>query len=86
VEAGVQGVLDLLRGLADEVGATSNARVRIIVLQGEPAEVLAQWIPRFDLVALGATRRSGLDLAPGGSVSAAAFRQARGAVLVAGGG
>jgi nucleotide-binding universal stress UspA family protein len=86
VEAGVQGALNLLRGVADEVGATSNARLHLIVLQGEPAEVLAQWLPRFDLVALGAIRRSGLDLAPGGSVSAAAFRQARGAVLVAGGG
>jgi hypothetical protein len=83
VEAGIQGATHVLRCLADEIQAVSDVPVHIVVLEGEPASVLPRWQSKFDLVTMGAPRRGKRRSDGSASVSAAAFRVARGAVLVA---
>ena len=74
-----------LRDLANELAAGSSVAVHMILLSGDPASVLVEWVSEFDLVALGASRGSALGSRPATSVSAVAFKHARGALLVAGG-
>jgi hypothetical protein len=82
VEAGIQAAMHVLRCLADEIQAVSDIPVHLVVLEGEPASVLPRWQSKFDLVTLGARRGKG-SFDGSASVSVAAFRVARGTVLVA---
>jgi len=82
-EAEIQEATHVLRCLADEIHAVSDVPVHVVVLEGEPASVLARWQSRFDLVTLGASRRGKGRVDPSAGVSTAVFRVAGGAVLVA---
>jgi len=77
------GALEALRGLAKELAAAADVAVHLVLLQGDPVKVLAEWVPEFDLVALGASRGEALGSGLATSVSAVAFEHARGALLVA---
>jgi nucleotide-binding universal stress UspA family protein len=70
-----------LRWLADDLGEVGNVTVQIATLEGAPLSVLAEWIPQFDLIALGTTSRASSEAE--GQVATAVFQHARGSVLIA---
>lgn len=72
---------NVLRRLADELGEIGKITVQVATLEGAPLGVLAEWVPQFDLVALGTTSRGESEAE--GEVAAAVFRHARGSVLIA---
>jgi len=70
-----------LRWLADDLGEVGNVTVQIATLEGAPLSVLAEWVPQFDLIALGTTSRAASEAE--GQVATAVFQHARGSVLIA---
>jgi hypothetical protein len=72
---------NVLRRLADDLGDVGNVTVQIATLEGAPLNVLAEWIPQFDLIALGTTSRAESEAE--GEVAPAVFQHARGSVLIA---
>ncbi len=72
---------NVLRRLADDLGDVGNVTVQIATLEGAPLSVLAEWVPQFDLVALGTTSRAASEAE--GQVATAVFQHARGGVLIA---
>jgi hypothetical protein len=76
-------VMDDLRKLAKEIGASADTEVNLVVVQGDPLRHVAQRTSEFDLVTLGASSSETLDQAPETSVSTVAFEHAHGALLVA---
>ena len=72
---------NVLRRLADDFGDVGNVTVQIATLEGAPLSVLAEWVPQFDLIALGTTSRAESEAE--GQVTAAVFQHARGSVLIA---
>ncbi|HEY8196503.1 MAG TPA: universal stress protein [Gemmatimonadales bacterium] len=72
---------NVLRRLADDLGDVGNVTVQIATLEGAPLSVLAEWVPQFDLIALGTTSRAESEAE--GQVTAAVFQYARGSVLIA---
>ena len=72
---------NVLRRLADDLGDVGNVTVQIATLQGAPLSVLAEWVPQFDLIALGTTSRAASEAE--GQVATAVFQHARGSVLIA---
>jgi len=75
--------MDVLREVANEIGASADADVNLVVVQGDPLGHLAERVPEFDLVTLGASSRETVDEAPETSVSTVVFEHANGALLVA---
>ena len=75
--------MEALRDFAEEIVARSDVAVHLVVVQGEPHAVLAEWVAEFDLVTLGVSGHETLHPAPASSALAAAFQHARGALLVA---
>jgi hypothetical protein len=75
--------MEPLRDFAQEIVERSDLAVHLVVVQGEPHSVLAEWAAEFDLVTLGVSGHESFDPAPASSALAAAFQHARGAVLVA---
>lgn len=76
-------VAEVLRKLAKDIAAAADIPVHLAVPRGDPPTLLADWVPEFDLVTLGAASPERLDPAPATRVSTVAFRHARGALLVA---
>jgi hypothetical protein len=72
---------NVLRRLADDLGDVGNVTVQIATLEGAPLRVLAEWVPQFDLIALGTTSRAESEAE--GQVTAAVFQHAQGSVLIA---
>ena len=72
---------NVLRRLADDLGDVGNVTVQIATLEGAPLSVLAEWVPQFDLIALGTTSRAESEAE--GQVATAVFQHARGSVLIA---
>jgi hypothetical protein len=72
---------NVLRRLADDLGDLGNVTVQIATLEAAPPGVLAEWVPEFDLIALGTTSRT--ESEPEGYVTTAVFQHARGSVLIA---
>lgn len=72
---------NVLRRLADDLDGVGNVTVQIATLEGAPLSVLAEWVPQFDLIALGTTSRAASEAE--GEVATAVFQHARGCVLIA---
>jgi hypothetical protein len=72
---------NVLRRLADDLGELGNITVHIATLEGAPVSVLAEWVPQFDLIALGTTSRAESEAE--GEVARAVFQYARRSVLIA---
>ena len=72
---------NVLRRLAEDLGEVGNVTVQIATLEGAPLSVLAEWVPQFDLIALGTTSRAESEAE--GQVTTAVFQHARGSVLIA---
>ncbi len=72
---------NVLRRLAEDFGDVGNVTVQIATLEGAPLSVLGEWIPQFDLIALGTTSRGESEAE--GQVATAVFQHARGSVLIA---
>lgn len=72
---------NVLRRLVDDLGDVGNVTVRIATLEGAPLSVLAEWVPQFDLIALGTTSRAESEAES--QVATAVFKYARGSVLIA---
>jgi hypothetical protein len=83
VELTKHRVMEVLRNLAKEIGTRSEVAVHVVVLQGDPRAVIAEWVPEFDLVTLGASSHETAQAAPETSVLTVAFEHAPGALLVA---
>lgn len=82
VEARKHQVMDALRDLAKELGARSDIAVHLVVLQGDPLAVLAEWVSEFDLVTLGASSHETIELASEPNALTVAFDHAHGAALL----
>lgn len=76
-------VMHALRSLAKELGTGADVAVHLVVLQGDPQAVFAEWVSGFDLVTLGASSHETNELASGASTSRVVFENAPGAILVA---
>jgi hypothetical protein len=72
---------NVLRRLVDDLGDVGSVTVQIATLEGAPLSVLAEWVPQFDLIALGTTSRAESEAE--GQVATAVFKHARGSVLIA---
>ena len=83
VKAVEDRVMNVLRELAKEIGASADVDVNLVVAQGDPLRHLAERASEFDLVTLGASSSETLDQAPETSVSMVAFDRTYGALLVA---
>ena len=82
IDAGVRTAEQRLPRLAAEL-ARAGVRTETLLLHGEPAEVLADRAPGFDLVVLGTPRRSRERRTTPGGVWDAATSLARGSLLFA---
>jgi hypothetical protein len=74
--------MEALRNLAEEIVARSDLAVHLVVVQGEPRTVLAEWVSEFDLVTLGAPGHETLQPAHESNALTVAFQHARGSLLV----